>query len=67
MFILQNITEKQWSLIQRMCEMLEIEFKGKTRKEASNFISEHLQEFQHEEERDEILSHIQYEEHGFLY
>lgn len=57
---------KQWETIERIEENLQIEFLGKTKEEATAFISKHLEESKREEEIDTEMAHIQYDEHGFI-
>ncbi|MCY8466494.1 hypothetical protein [Bacillus atrophaeus] len=43
---MRQATEKQLSLIKRMEELINIKFTGHTIKEASEFISEHMDRYQ---------------------
>lgn len=64
-----SITDKQQFIIERICDNLGVAFAGTTRNEASTFISAHIEDSKREEETDEIdeiMSHIQYQEHCFI-
>lgn len=61
-----GITTAQSYTIAMICCALEIEFTGSTRFEASRFIARNLDAARKFESEDEALSHIQYEECGFI-
>lgn len=61
-----DITEKQMNFIESICELLEIEFKGTTKKDASNFISANIEEFKVQQSMDNALNQILYEDCGFI-
>lgn len=57
------VTDKQKAFIEVICEELDIEFHGKTKSEATKFISENIKEFKLNQD----LNQIQYEAHGFIW
>lgn len=57
-----TITEKQKNFIKIICEELDVEFKGSTKEEASNFIGKYIKEL----ELQQSLNRILYEECGFI-
>lgn len=61
-----DITEKQQNFISIICHILDIEFKGFTKYDASKFISENIVEFKRQQVIDNALNEVLYEEHGFL-
>ena len=61
-----EITENQFLCIAKIEHYLQIEFKGSTKAQASEFISEHLENSKREDEMDTIMSHVQYEECSFI-
>lgn len=61
-----TITTKQMDFINVICKTLDIEFKGKTKKDASNFISQNIKEFNTQQTMDNALNQILYESCGFI-
>lgn len=57
-----DVTEKQKEFIDIICRVLDIEFEGKTKEDATKFISENIREFNLEQAKAQII----YESHGFL-
>lgn len=57
-----QITKKQSDFIKVICEELDVEFNGTTKKEASDFISKNIEELK----KQQALNQILYEEHGFI-
>ncbi|MEK5209644.1 hypothetical protein [Psychrobacillus sp. FSL H8-0510] len=60
-----TITENQWLAIILIYENLQIEFDGETKQDARIFINRHIEDSK-QSEADEIMAHVQYEEHGFI-
>jgi len=63
----KSITIKQAKLILDIELYLEVQFRGETRKDASAFISEHMEDYKRAVNIDGVLAQIQYEECGFIY
>lgn len=61
-----KITEKQQNFIKVICCTLDIEFKGVTKDDASKFISRNITEFKRQQNIDNALNQILYEEYGFI-
>ena len=57
-------TDKQLKFIKAIEEFVGEEFTGTTKKEASEYISRNIDEFNREQAKDEVLSGIQHEDAG---
>lgn len=59
-----RVTDKQLEFIKAIEGFVGEKFKGSTKKEASEYISRNIDEFNREQEKDSVLFDIQHEDAG---